>query len=432
MASYKPNYKKPNLNEKAVVSSVGKAAADIVQQKGYSVPTVPQNGQVKPQQTPAVKPQAPAAPQPPAATQQGYQGGYQKQLDDTMAKILNREDFSYDLNGDALWKQYQDQYTQKGKMAMMDTMGQAAAMTGGYGSSYGQTVGQQVYQGHLQEMNQMIPELYQLALQRYQMEGDQLMDQYGLIADQDDRAYGRYMDERDYQYQLGRDQIADQRYDQEWQYQQDRDKVADERYDKEWEYQVGRDQVADSRYDQEWQYQQDRDAIEDQRYQDQWEYEQSRDQIADERYDKEWEYQQGRDEIADSRYDQEWEYQQDRDAVADSQWQAEFDEDKRRYDQEWEYQQSRGSGGGGGDGSPGKEDSGPDFSGATPSQIRGEIGSCDSAAEARDYAQYLIDNGADPDLVWAAYNAKWGEKETAPAKGTNLKPPGKNSYVSLS
>ena len=60
-----------------------------------------------------------------------YTSAWQTQLNDTLQKILNREKFSYDLNGDALYQRYKDQYTTQGKLAMMDTMGQAAAMTGG-------------------------------------------------------------------------------------------------------------------------------------------------------------------------------------------------------------------------------------------------------------------------------------------------------------
>ena len=106
-----------------------------------------------------------------------YTSAWQDQLNDIMGKILNREEFSYDLNGDALYNQYKDQYVTQGKMAMMDTMGQAAAMTGGYGNSYAQTVGQQVYQGHLQELNNKIPELYQLALNKYHSIGYQTSEE---------------------------------------------------------------------------------------------------------------------------------------------------------------------------------------------------------------------------------------------------------------
>ena len=45
----------------------------------------------------------------------GYQSPWEDQLKETANKILNREKFSYDLNGDALYKQYKDRYTQQGK-----------------------------------------------------------------------------------------------------------------------------------------------------------------------------------------------------------------------------------------------------------------------------------------------------------------------------
>lgn len=123
-----------------------------------------------------------------------YQSPWQSQLNDVIQKIMNREEFSYDLNGDALYQQYKDQYTTQGQMAMMDTMGQAAALTGGYGSSYGQNVGQQAYQGHLQQLNDKIPELYQLAMNQYNQEGQAMKDQASLLGAMEDQEYGRYRD----------------------------------------------------------------------------------------------------------------------------------------------------------------------------------------------------------------------------------------------
>jgi hypothetical protein len=134
-----------------------------------------------------------------------YSQPWDTYINDVVNKILNREDFSYDLNGDALYQQYKDKYTQQGKMAMADTMGQAAAMTGGYGSSYAQSVGQQAYQAQLQNLNDIIPELYQMAYDRYQQKGQDLYNQYGMLSDLDNTEYGRYRDsvsdwgnERDY------------------------------------------------------------------------------------------------------------------------------------------------------------------------------------------------------------------------------------------
>lgn len=127
-----------------------------------------------------------------------YVSRYQPQLEDALNRILNREDFSYDVNGDALYQHYRDSYTRMGKQAMEDTLGQAATLTGGYDNSYAQTVGQQVYGGYMQQLNDKIPELYSLALEQYNAEGDALYDQYGLLRDLEGADYSRYLDDMDW------------------------------------------------------------------------------------------------------------------------------------------------------------------------------------------------------------------------------------------
>ena len=125
-----------------------------------------------------------------------YNATWLQSMNDTMNKYLNRDPFSYDVTGDALYQQYKDQYVTQGQMAMMDTMGQAAAMTGGYGNSYAQSVGQQAYQGYLQQLNDKVPELYKLALDKYNQEGEALLNQYGLLSDADNREYSRNEDKK--------------------------------------------------------------------------------------------------------------------------------------------------------------------------------------------------------------------------------------------
>lgn len=179
-----------------------------------------------------------------------YQSTWQDQLNETISQILNRDKFSYDLNGDALYQQYKDQYVQQGKMAMMDTMGQAQAMTGGYGNSYAQSVGQQAYQAYLQQLNEVVPELYGMALDQYNQEGLDMYNQAALMAQQEDRDYGRYQDamnawlsERDY---------LSGRYDSERDY--DYGKYTDERDfgygsyidDRNYKYQQEQDALAES------------------------------------------------------------------------------------------------------------------------------------------------------------------------------------------
>ena len=122
--------------------------------------------------------------------------GKQDMYDAVIDKILNREKFSYDLNGDALYQQYKDKYIQQGKMAMQDTMGQAAAMTGGYGNSYAATAGNQAYQASLANLNDIVPELYQLAYDKYSQEGQDLYNQYGMLSDDRATQYGMWGDKR--------------------------------------------------------------------------------------------------------------------------------------------------------------------------------------------------------------------------------------------
>ncbi len=121
-----------------------------------------------------------------------YQSQWQNQIDDYLNRIENRDPFSYDFNSDALYNQYKDNYIRQGQMAMMDTMGQAAAMTGGYGNSYAQTVGQQAYNQQLSHLNDIMPELYQMAYNRYSDEGQRLNDMFNMYMGLENQDYGRY------------------------------------------------------------------------------------------------------------------------------------------------------------------------------------------------------------------------------------------------
>lgn len=107
---------------------------------------------------------------------------YINQLDSIYNQIMGRGPFAYDLQGDMLYRQYADQYTQLGKQAMRDTQAQAAALTGGYGNSWAESAGSQAYQGYLSQLNAMVPEFYDRAYNAWLNEGDQLMQQYDMAA----------------------------------------------------------------------------------------------------------------------------------------------------------------------------------------------------------------------------------------------------------
>ena len=90
----------------------------------------------------------------------------------------NRDPYAYDINADAMYQQYRDMYAMNGEMAAKDAMGQAAAMTGGYGNSYAQSVGLQTYNQYLDQLNGIMLELDDRAYSRYHQEGQQMLDMY--------------------------------------------------------------------------------------------------------------------------------------------------------------------------------------------------------------------------------------------------------------
>ena len=124
-----------------------------------------------------------------------YQSKYTDQMDDLLNQITTRGPFSYDPTNDPLYNIYKDRYQVEGRRAMQDTMGQAAALTGGYGNSYAQIAGQQQYNQYIERMNDLVPELQQQAYKRYNDEGDRLAQNYALLGDAEDRDYGRYNDD---------------------------------------------------------------------------------------------------------------------------------------------------------------------------------------------------------------------------------------------
>lgn len=138
-----------------------------------------------------------AALQAARANMPTYKNSYDADIEAIYKEIVGREDFRYDINEDALYHQYADQYQRLGKLAMMDTMGQAAIMTGGYGNSYANTAGNQAYQLYLGELNKVVPELYGMAHDRYTAEGEEMLDQYGMLLDRADDEYSKYLAELD-------------------------------------------------------------------------------------------------------------------------------------------------------------------------------------------------------------------------------------------
>ena len=231
-------------------------------------------------------------------------GDYVSQWQGTADKLLqdmqNRGPFQYEAGKDPNYRQAVDQYVRLGKKAMMDTVGKAAALTGGYGNSYALTAGQQTYGEYLQALMARLPQFQDMALKRYQAGGRDLMDRYQILSQREKDAYGRY--QRAVEQYWAREKDLQSAYDRE--YDRDYNRYVN---DRDYDYALDRDQAAEA--------------------------------LRKEQAEKE-----------QQRWEQDLQYQKDRDKIRDDQWEREFAESRRRYELEWamKHAPSGGAGGGGG------------------------------------------------------------------------------------
>ena len=175
-----------------------------------------------------------------SGTKPTYTSPYQDQIDALLSQIQNRPDFDYNYLEDPTYEIYRDQYTREGNLAMRDTVGASAALSGGYGNSYGTTAGSQAYQAYLGKLNAIVPELEALAYDRYQSEGNDLYNQLSALSSLENAAYNQY-----------RDQMGDYYNDYQLAYQQYADQLAQDNYEDELAYQRGQDSLAYSEWLQE-------------------------------------------------------------------------------------------------------------------------------------------------------------------------------------
>lgn len=148
-----------------------------------------------------------------------YSSQYQGQIDNAVNKVTNRQDFTYDPLKDVNYQAMAKMYQQQGEQAAKNTLGDAAALNGGFGSSYAITASQQARNDYNQQLASQIPALYEAAYNRY-MDGFNMdLAALDVLRNADDTAYGRY-----------RDDVSDKQWLYGSDYQAYRDNVADSQW----------------------------------------------------------------------------------------------------------------------------------------------------------------------------------------------------------
>ena len=114
-----------------------------------------------------------------------YKSPYEKEMEALYGQITERGPFAYDPGEDAAYQRYEEIFKKQGRTAMEDTMGQAAALSGGYDSSYAQAAGQAAYEQYLRQLTDLLPQLEREAKAQYDQEGAALEEAYEMLEDKD-------------------------------------------------------------------------------------------------------------------------------------------------------------------------------------------------------------------------------------------------------
>lgn len=132
-----------------------------------------------------------------------FSSKYSDEIESVLKSILSREKFNYNINADPLYNQYREQYVKNGKKAMMDTIANASALTGGYANSYAVSAGNQSYNDYLSNLNDIALDLYTKAYSVYKDKGEMDLERIGILNDLDKADYDKYRDSLEDYYRDG-------------------------------------------------------------------------------------------------------------------------------------------------------------------------------------------------------------------------------------
>lgn len=144
------------------------------------------------------------------------------------------------------------------------------------------------------------------ALEIYKQKMNLITQEYDLKNNKEQDLYNRGIDERNYNYQVKRDQVSDNQWEKEYQQMLKENELAEQWRQKNYDYQVGRDQVSDNQWQKQYDYQVDRDKVSDSQWQKQYDYQVGRDQVSDNQWQKQFDYQVNRDKVTDSQWERQF------------------------------------------------------------------------------------------------------------------------------
>ena len=267
-----------------------------------------------------------------------YADSYGSRIEEMLGQIQNRDPFSYDAASDPLYQQYEERYTREGNRAMNDTLASIASGAGGM-NSYAVTAAQQANNNYMAQLADRIPELQQLAYEMYMQDYDNQLTELNLLRDMGQTEYNRYRDQysdymtnRNTAYQEYLDSIERKMAEMgllqsmdETQYNRYRDTMNDWRDDRDFVYGSYRDDMGDYKWSEEFGYQKERDEVADNQWREQFDHNVSQDLIGNQQWSDSFQHQKEQDAIGNQQWKDSFQHQQAQDAIGNSQWQQSHD-----------------------------------------------------------------------------------------------------------
>ena len=160
-----------------------------------------------------------------------YQSAYADSINNLVNQTTNNEKFSYNPLSDAAYQSYAQQYNRLGQQANENTMANVATNTGGLASSYAVSAANQAQNQYNQALTDKIPELQELAYNRYNDDRNYNLNAMSTLNDLDTSAYSQYESDRNYD-------RSNYEYDTDKSYQLNRDNIEDKQWSKNYELDV--------------------------------------------------------------------------------------------------------------------------------------------------------------------------------------------------
>lgn len=123
-----------------------------------------------------------------------YQSKYQSQIDSLMQQMNNRK-IGYNYQNDPTYQQYKRQYETSARRAGENAQANAAAVSGGYGSSWATTAGEDAYANAMSGLDDVANSLYGQALDSFVDEQNDMYTQLQNLMTAESQDQQRYNQE---------------------------------------------------------------------------------------------------------------------------------------------------------------------------------------------------------------------------------------------